>query len=358
MPTRAQDAVAARALWFAGTRQAELRAEQVPAPGPRQVQVKAICSLVSAGTEMSVYRGQIGEDADIGVQAMAGKFSFPVKFGYQVVGAVLAAGPDAGYQAGDSVFVQHPHQEVFNIVADTGTVFRLPAGMEPDRAAFLALYRVALNCLLDAPVRAGDCAAVSGLGVVGSFCGHLARKNADRLVLIDPSPKRRELARWIGADAIVAPEEAPAAIAELTHGRGTDVFIEASGSPAALQMAIDTTGFEGTVGVVAWYGTREVLLDLGGAFHLKRLRIVSSWVGRVPARLSSRWTPLRQRQVAARQLGAVPVGTLITDRVPFERAPDAYALIDTSAATHLAVLLEYRQHDRDASGEASKESRQ
>lgn len=346
----------ARALWFAGPRQAELRAEEVPAPGPREVQVRTVCSLVSAGTEMSVYRGQISADADIGVQAMAGGFSFPVKFGYQVVGTVVAAGPGAGYQAGDGVFVQHPHQEVFNIPADAGAVFRLPAGMEPDRAAFLALYRVAVNCLLDPPVRVGDCVAVSGLGVVGSFCAQLARKNADRLVLIDPSANRRELARWIGADKVVAPGDAPAAIAEMTRGRGVDVFIEASGSPAALQTAVDTTGFEGTIGVVAWYGTREVSLDLGGAFHLKRLRIVSSWVGRVPAYLSSRWTPLRQRELAARQLAAVPVGTLITDRVPFGRAPDAYALIDTNAETHLAVLLDYQPHERDASGGPSEGS--
>lgn len=343
MPSSAQQVVTARALWFIGARQAALLAEEVTEPGPREVQVAAVCSMVSAGSEMNVYRGQVRASAELGIPAMAGQFPFPVKFGYQVVGTVVAAGQESGYQVGDMVFAQHPHQDVFNVAADTGAVFGLPAGMDPDRAAFLALYRVALNCLLDTPVRVGDCVAVSGLGVVGGLCGHIARRNADRVVLIDPSIRRRQLAGWIGADAVVAPEEAQPAIAELTHGRGVDVFIEASGAAAALQLAVDSTGVEGTVGVVAWYGTREVPLDLGGAFHLKRLRIVSSWVGRVPAALSARWTPLRQREVAARQLGDIPVGSLITDRVPFERAPEAYSLLDTSRESHLAVILDYKQ---------------
>ena len=42
----------ATALWFTATRTAALRDEQVAPPGPGQVTVRAIASLVSAGTEM------------------------------------------------------------------------------------------------------------------------------------------------------------------------------------------------------------------------------------------------------------------------------------------------------------------
>jgi hypothetical protein len=48
----------AQALWFVGPRQAELREEEVRTPTATQVQVKSICSLSSAGSELNFYRGE------------------------------------------------------------------------------------------------------------------------------------------------------------------------------------------------------------------------------------------------------------------------------------------------------------
>lgn len=48
----------ARAMWFEAPRTAALREEQVPPPGPYEVQVRAIHSLVSAGSVLNLYRGE------------------------------------------------------------------------------------------------------------------------------------------------------------------------------------------------------------------------------------------------------------------------------------------------------------
>jgi threonine dehydrogenase-like Zn-dependent dehydrogenase len=193
------------------------------------------------------------------------------------------------------------------------------------------------------PVRVGECVAVSGLGIVGSFCAQLARKTAHRLLLVDPAPKRRELATWIGADAVVAPEDVAEAVAELTDGRGMDVFVEASGAPTALQTALRSIAVEGTIAAVAWYGTREVPLVLTPEFHFRRPRVVSSWVGMIGSGNQARWTAERQREVAFDAVAVLDVERLVTHRIPFADAPSAYELIDTHPEQTLGVLLDYEE---------------
>ena len=339
------NARAARALWIIDKRSAELRDETVPGTlEPKDVLVRADCSLVSAGSEMNVYRGETSSAPEVVLPLMGGTLPFPVKYGYQVVGTVIEAGSACGHAAGERVFVRHPHQDLFVVDTSSPTVlYTLPPSVAPERAAFIGLCRVALNCLLDAPVRVGDCVAVSGLGVIGSLCAHLARRTAHTLVAIDPLPHRRELATWLRADATVAPEDASATIAELTNGRGVDVFIEASGAPPALQTALECTATEGTIVVPAWYGTRPVSLSLTPAFHFRRLRVISSFVGMIGSGLQPRWNWERQMGASLAELVDVPVESLITHRVPFAEAPRAYSLIDERPAETLGVLLDY--HD-------------
>ncbi len=127
----------------------------------------------------------------------------------------------------------------------------------------------------------------------------------------------------------------------MTAGRGADVVIEASGAPAALQQAIDCAAIQGTVVVASWYGTKPVSLLLGGAFHRGRVRIISSQVGMIDPGLAPRWTSERRRDLAASLLADVPLAGLITHRIPFSRAADAYRLVDTHPEEVLQVVLDY-----------------
>jgi 2-desacetyl-2-hydroxyethyl bacteriochlorophyllide A dehydrogenase len=333
----------------------ELRAEDVGRPGPGEVQVRAVASLVSAGTEMIVYRGETRSRAETDLPTSAGTHPFPIKFAYQVVGVVEEAGTDSGFTAGQRVFAYHPHQTRFTMAAGKvgggsyaaggrTLLFAIPDSLDDDHAVFANLFGVALTCLLDVPVRIGDCVAVSGLGVVGSFAGHFARRTASRLILVDPLASRRERAAWIGADAVVAPQDAPAAIDEHTAGRGVDIFIEASGAPAALQAAIEQTGKEGTIAVVAYYGgEKQIPLVLAPEFHVRRLRIVSSQNATVGSGLQPRWDTERRMGVVMEQLAALDTAPLISHRVPFDRAADAYRLLDESPGDAFGVILDYQQ---------------
>lgn len=343
---------ASRAVWFTGPRRAELLEEQVGTPEPDEVLVRGVVSLVSGGTELVLYRGEAGSRAETDLPTSAGEYPFPIKFAYQTVGVVEESGAQAEFAPGDRVFAYHPHQELFpmrcgqaggGLLAPSGRrlLFRIPDGLDDDRAVFANLYSVALTSLLDCPIRIGDCVVVSGLGVIGTFAAEMARETADRLIVIEPLARRREHAEWLGADAVVTPADAAATIDELTAGRGADVFVEASGAPAALQTAVEHTGREGTIVVVSYYGKKPVTLTLSPEFHLRRLRIVSSQNASVGSGLQPRWDTERRMGVAMRRLERIDVSRLITHRFPFEHAPEAYRLLDEHPADALGVLLEY-----------------
>jgi len=329
----------AQALWFPEARRAELREEPVESPGVDELLIRAICSLVSAGSELNVYRGEAVSTEEIGLPTTRGEFPFPIKFGYQVVGRVESAGTDTGHAQGDVVFCQHPHQDRFVIPASL--TYPVPAGLKPETAALANLCNVALNCHLDVPVRFGDCCAVSGLGVIGTLVAQLARRTAGALVLIDPLPERRALAAAVGADAVVPPEDAVEAIEGVSDGRGADVFIEASGAPAALQVALRGTGVEGTIAVISYYANRSASLVLSPEFHLRRQRIVSSMVRIVGSGLQPRWDKNRRMATAMSLVAELGAEALVTHRLPFSNAPAAYELIANRPAETLGVLLEY-----------------
>jgi threonine dehydrogenase-like Zn-dependent dehydrogenase len=333
--------VSAKALWFTAARHAELLAEDVAAPRPDEVTVRAVASLVSAGTEMLVYRGDMPAGDDLGLETCAGSFGFPVKYAYQVVGHVEEAGAESGFAAGELVFCRHPHQERFTMRADPILISRVPEGLAPDRAIFANLVDVALNCNLDVPTRHGDCVVVYGQGVVGSLCAQLSRRTAGRLIVVDPAPARREFALSWGADAAVDAAAAPAVIEELSGGRGADISIEASGAPAALQAAIVSTGQEGTIAAVSFFGGRTIPLVLSPEFHYRRQRIVSSQVGSVGSGLQPRWSFERRTATTFDLLGRDFLQTPVSHRLAFADAPQAYRLLEGEPESTMGIELIY-----------------
>ena len=205
---------------------------------------------------MVVYRGEATSDDPMPLNS-AGSYDFPIKYGYQVVGRVSSSRVGR-FPAGTRVFVRHPHQT---------PVHRHGGGVRADRD----------------PRRGGR----RGRRVPqpGSRRAQRARRRGDRRGRDGgrPRPGDRGLARRADAAAhrraadrggpgrVAAraraavgrgrrgrPRGRGRAIEAATHGRGADVSIEASGAGPALQAAIDTTGEEGRIIVVSYYGRTPV----------------------------------------------------------------------------------------------------
>ena len=126
---------------------------------------------------------------------------------------------------------------------------------------------------------------------------------------------------------------------ELTDGRGVDVAVEVSGSPAALQAASTRRRSAGPSSLRR--GTEpDVSLSLGGRFHRRRLRVVSSQVSTLDPALTPRWDRARRTALVSALL-ELPLNELITHRFPLNQAAAAYELLDRRAGECLQVVLDY-----------------
>ncbi len=338
---KADASLQARSLWFVAPRAAELRPTDVPPPGPGEVRVRALASAVSAGTEMLVYRGQVPKDLPLDLPTLVGSYGYPIKYGYAAVGRVLDTGPEVESPAfGDTVFVHHPHQDAFVVPAEA--LVYLPGGLDPLLGVFAANLETALNVTHDTPLHLGETALVLGQGVVGLLVARLLTLSGARVLAVDPLEKRRELALAGGAHEAFEPgEDLATRVGEATAGRGADVVVEVSGAGTALQSAIESVADEGTVVVASWYGTKPVSLALGGRFHRGRVRLRSSQVGRLKPELSARWDRARRTETVIDLLACLRLEELVSHRIPFGEAPEAYRLVDERPEETVQVVLDY-----------------
>ena len=210
----------------------------------------------------------------------------------------------------------------------------LPSGLDPTLGVFLANVETALTIVLDAAPRLGERVVIFGQGVVGLLMTQLIRRTgAERLTVIDPIDKRRELALHVGASTALSPDE----LAALE----VDIAIEASGNAAALNQAIDSLAFGGTV-VVRLVVRHQARLAVAGrcvssasAAHRQHAGVHHR---RQPAAALDASTSTRGCPGAA---GELDLGRLISHRFPLERAAEAYQLIDSTPEETVQVVLTY-----------------
>ena len=288
---------------------------------------------------MLAYRGEVPAGLPLDLPTFSGSFAFPLKYGYATVGEILDVGEGVTrFSPGDAVFVHHPHQEVF-VVPESMPV-RLPKEIDPVHSVFAANLETAVNIVHDTPLRLGETALVFGQGVVGLLVTQLLKLSGARVLAVEPVERRRELARKLGADVVFGPgEDLAERVREASDGRSADVAVEASGAGAALQAAVDSVAVEGTVVVASWYGTKPVSLTLGENFHRGRVRLRSSQVGRMNPELLPRWDHARRMETVMSLLPRLRLEEIISHRMPFRKAPEAYQLLDERPTETIQVIL-------------------
>ena len=284
------------------------------------MRVRALYGAISRGTEGLVLAGRVPESEYERMRApfMGGDFPFPVKYGYATVGRI-----EHGTEAllGQTVFTLYPHQTLFNIPASAAMV--LPKDLPPQRAVLAANMETALNAVWDAAPGPADRIAIVGAGVVGSLVAYLCgRLPGAEVTLIDVNPARAELAKAFGV-SFARPESAEG---------DCDLVVHASGNPAGLGTAFAIAGEEATVLEMSWYGDAAVTVPLGGAFHSRRLRLISSQVGGISPSHRPRWTHGRRLAAALTLLGDARLDVLLAPAVGFQglarRLPD---ILDTGS---------------------------
>jgi threonine dehydrogenase-like Zn-dependent dehydrogenase len=228
------------------------------------------------------------------------------------------------------VFALHPHQRVFNLPIDA--VVPLPDTVPPKRAVLAANMETALNAVWDAQPPPAGRIAVVGAGVVGTLvawlCGQLP---GAQVTLVDLEASRAEVARRLGV-GFAAPGGAP---------HDCDLVIHASGTAAGLANALNLAGMEATILELSWYGAGEVAAPLGGAFHSRRLKLVSSQVGQVAPSQRARWSGRRRLAAALGLLADARLDALLAPAVRFDDLPARLPDILAPQSGVLCQLVDY-----------------
>lgn len=357
----------------------------VPTPQPGEALVQTAASLVSAGTERMVV--EFGEKSLLGkararpdlvrqvldkarregwlttIEAAFSRLDQPMALGYSSSGMIVSLGAQmGGFRAGQRVACAGGGYAVHAefAVVPRNLLALLPDTVSYEEAAFATLGAIALHGFRLAQAKLGEQVAVIGLGLLGLLSLSIARAAGCQVLGVDLDAQRVELARKIGAEAVLRPQAEEAA-QSFSRGRGCDAILICADTPSA--DPVELAGLVArdrasvvAVGAVGLHIPRKLYFE-------KELSFISSrsyGPGRYDPGYEEagqdypigyvRWTEGRNLEAFIDLLatGRVDVKPLISHRFSIEDAPHAYELITGKRKeAFLGVLLKYPQ------GEAS-----
>jgi len=311
----------------------DVRVDDVPEPeaGPRDAVVRVSACGICGSDLTFVKLGPFTPDGS------------PMPIGHELAGTVVEVGSAVTRHAvGDRVVVLPGNDDLGRIGCGTEhgglapqllvqeadvRLYAVPDGIDLVTAALAEPLAVGMNAVDQAEVHDGDAVAVFGCGPVGlAAIATLADRGITRLVAIDPSAKRRELALELGASEAIDPinEKAWKRLAEL-HGTestlmgptvGTDAFIEATAVGPVVQEIVANAKPGARMSVVAVHSD-DVPVSLL-LVMMKQLTIRGAM--EYPARFESALELLARRDLSP----------MITHRFAVEDFAEALALLQES----------------------------
>ena len=335
----------------------DLRLEEIPVPAPGagemlvRVDACGICPTDLKKIEKGLLPG-------------------PRVFGHEIAGTVAALGPGTGgFGEGQRVVVHHHipcrvcfycQREAFaqctrykengttagfeaagggyaefvkalDWIVKEGTI-PIPDGVRPEEAVFVEPVNTCLKAVVKTRVEKGETALVVGQGPIGLLIMQLLRWSGASVIVSDPLAERRALGRSLGATVVLdAGADVPAEVRALTEGRGADsAFVAAVGS-AALAQAIAATRAAGRIMSFAATSPGETAeVDLG-VMTVSEKDILTSYSASVDLQDQAAQLVFK-REIRVREL--------VSHRLPFERALEAFDLALRPAPGTLKVVVE------------------
>ena len=343
-----------RALVLNAPRELAFEPIEDRALGPHEVRIRTLFSGISAGTELSQYRGtnpfmhrRWDEASRLFVEAEEPSWPYPVRnLGYEESGEIVEVGTDVrDLTLGQRIFGTWGHRSRHIAEAAYARERLLPADADPRIGIFSHIGAVALNGVHDAQLRIGDVVAIFGLGVPGQIVAQAARASGAKVVGVDPDEERRSTALSLGAAHVLDPSAVSVAaeIKEMTGGRGADACIEVSGAPAALSEAIRSVAYSSRVVAMGFFQGEVAGLRLGEEFHHNRVQLICSQISGVAPEASYRWSKPRlwRSAIELQHEGTLSLTPLITHSAPFEAAPELFARLDRGESGLLQAVLEF-----------------
>jgi len=333
----------ANTLLFIAPKKIEIQEVELSSLKDDEVLVETICSAISAGTEMLVYRNQFPHLKDVH-DSVSSDLDYPLAYGYACVGVVREIGSAVNSEwLNRNVFSFQSHTSHF--ITKTNSLFPIPNSLTPETACFFPNMETAVNLIQDGAPILGERVLVLGQGVVGLLTASLLSEfPLESLVVVDNYELRRKALNKIQDTSnklrVVSISSDDLYKDMFGYAQSKfDLVYELTGSPTALNDAIELTTFSGRIVIGSWYGEKKSEINLGGSFHRSRIKLISSQVSTISPELSGRWDKARRHQVTWEALKRIKPEKWITHRFSLSDASKAYQLLDENPQETIQVLF-------------------
>jgi len=323
------------ALWYLGERKIEIRSAELPEPEAHELLVEMeVCGI--CGWDLVAYAGKFGRF-----------HPYPFRAGHEGIGRVIRAGSLVrGIEVGQRVAVHElPIDErgggcmARHALRPWNKVSVMPEPSPiPVEKWIVEPAACIVNGLAYAGIQAGDSVALVGAGYMGLLMLQgLARTLAARVAVFEADPARLELARAAARRSGAGPWDfVDARPGAAGRERSFDVVIEASGAPAALELAFALVKGYGIVENFAWHHHRHEF-DLDD-WHTKGWRVLN-----VQPQMNPGFDALFPRTIALMAGGILSNEGLVTHVAPLARAEEAYAAGLDRTGGYVKGVIDFRR---------------
>lgn len=330
----------APAVVFPEPKRVEIREMELPEVGPDQIGIRTTYSGVSQGTERWAVTGRYGHyDRDYSAY-------FPCSPGYQAAGVVEEVGSEVDrFRVGDHVITMGTHfadpdhkypgpcqasHSGFLVVA-ASQVWRVDPSVDLAAASLFHIAGVSRHGVRLSHVRPDELVVVIGLGMIGQMSAQAARRAGARVVATDLIAARVEAGAAHSADrAVDANVEPLEDVVRDERPDGADVVIDTTGDHRMFDRCLGLIRREGRITMQGYYPD-PISIDFHPT-HLQR-PLVAFPCG---------WDDDENEEIADDMAtGTLRIDPLITHRIPFREAPEAYDLVVEHPETSLGMVFDW-----------------
>ena len=315
----------------------------VAEPGPGEVRLRTRRTLISTGTELTILSGKFSADSAWGIYGR-----FPFRAGYSAAAAVDAVGSGVGSLAvGDMVAASSPHARYVTVPADLVIPAR-GASHLLDFLPFTNLGQTVMNGVRRSGAGLGDAVVVFGLGLLGQLAMRQCHLCGARPVIgVDIAPLRLGAVPDRPGMAVIdaASEDMVRRVGDLTSGRMADIVFEVTGDPELIPGEFRALKPSQGRLVVLSSPRGPTTIDLHDLCNSPSHTIIGAHMMSQPEveTPANPWTRARNGALFLRLLaeGDIDLAPLITHRMPYTAAPQAYQMLVTDRASALGVVLDW-----------------
>lgn len=196
-------------------------------------------------------------------------------------------------------------------------------------AAPLAALAEPLACVVNgarrAAARPGESALIFGAGAIGClFLAVFRATGCGPIVVVEPTPARADVARAMGADAVVSPDALASVMREQLPG-GADVVVDAVGSQLAACIQAAATG-----GRIVLFG-----MNSNARPPIHQVEITERSLAIMGSYISNFTFPEAIRLLEG---GRLLVEPMISAVLPLEQAEEGFAMLRSGGATKVVMV--------------------